>query len=132
MIVGFLIGVGFAIIVLTILLTATSYVQLPERVPLHFGLDGTVSMWGPRPAVWLLPLVQLVIATVNALVFTTATDAARGLLMADFILALCWRAQLLIVATATSGKTRADLGGFWLFLLFTFGAVLAVVFFTRP
>jgi hypothetical protein len=132
MIVGLLAGIGFAIVAATIFQTATTYGRLPQRIPLHFGLDGTVNTWGPRPTVWLLPVIQLVIATINALVFTTTTDPARGLLMADFVLALTWRAQVLIIATATSGKTKADMGGFWLFALFTLGAVLLVVFFTRP
>ncbi|MFY9718497.1 MAG: DUF1648 domain-containing protein [Candidatus Cybelea sp.] len=132
MLVALLAAAGLVIVAATVILTATSYGQLPGRVPLHFGLDGTVNTWGPRPAVWLVPLVQLTIAAADAFVFTTVTDAARGLLIADFILALLWRAQVLIISTGVSGKDRADLRGFLLFFLFTLAAVLLVIFFTRP
>lgn len=131
MIVALLAGAGLAVVAATIILTATSYRQLPERVPLHFGLDGTVNTWGPRPAVWLLPVIAGAVATVNALVFTSMPDAARGLLIADFVLALLWRGQVLIITTATSGKDKAELGGFLLFAIFTLVIVLSVVFLTR-
>jgi uncharacterized membrane protein len=132
MLVALVAAAGLAILAATIILTAASYGQLPERVPLHFGLDGTVNTWGPRAAVWLLPLVALTIAIVNALAFTTGAEPVRMLLLADFVLALMWRAQLLIITTATSGKDKAEMGGFWLFSLFTLGVVLWVVFFSRP
>jgi phospholipase C len=122
MIVGVLAGAGLVMVTATIFMTARSYGKLPQRVPLHFGLDGSVNTWGPRPAVWLVPAIQLAIATMDALVFSSGAEPVRGLLLADFILALMWRAQLLIITTATSGKTKADLSGFWLTLLVTLGA----------
>lgn len=32
---------------------------MPERVPTHFGLDGTADGWGPRISVLIMPLVGL-------------------------------------------------------------------------
>jgi uncharacterized membrane protein len=132
MIVALFAGVGIGIVIATIILTATSYQQLPERVPLHFGLDGTINMWGPRAAVWLLPAIQVVIATADGLAFKTGAAPGPGLLIADFVLALTYRAQVLIIDTAKSGKEKAEMRGFWFFSLFTLGAVLLLVFITRP
>jgi len=36
-----------------------NYSRLPERVPIHFGLDGKPDGWGVRSWIWLLPVVGL-------------------------------------------------------------------------
>jgi hypothetical protein len=112
----------------TIFITITNYGALPQRVPMHFWIDGTVNSWGPRPAVWLLPVVQLLIVGINVSIYPSERDHAGTLLVMNLVLAMTWRAQVLIVATATSGKDKAAMGGFWLFLLFTMAALFAIVF----
>jgi uncharacterized membrane protein len=44
-----------AILLLLWVMTAVVYPLLPERVPVHFGLDGQVTRWEYRSAFWLLP-----------------------------------------------------------------------------
>lgn len=93
--------------------TATSYAALPERIAIHFGLDGAPNGWGPRAAVWLLVSLQLVIAVVNGLAYARGAPLI-ALLITDWALALLWQAQLLIVSTAARGAERASMSAFWL------------------
>ncbi len=125
-----LVAVGWAIIVATIVLTAVNYRALPQRVPLHFLIDGTIIGDGPRPAVWLVPGLQ-------PLLFIYAQMHARGypagqLIMADCLLALMWRGQALIIATAVSGRQRAEMSGFYIFLAFAVALAIAAAHFIRP
>jgi hypothetical protein len=134
MVIAVLAAAGAVIVFLTIANTAARYGELPDRIPLHFWLDGTVNTWGPRPAVWLMVLLQIVLAALYSALtglwlhqelpvrFVTAM-AAFGLLM----LLLLWRAQLLIISTALSGKTRADLVPFWWFFGVTMLCAIAIV-----
>ena len=128
-----LIAVGLAIIVATIVLTAANYRALPQRIPLHFLIDGTINGDGPRPAAWLMPgfqLLLLIYAQIHARGFP-----ARQLIMADCILALMWRAQALIIATAVSGfrlRERAEVSGFYIFLAFAIAIAVVATYFIRP
>lgn len=119
---AFCVATGMAIVALTAFGTARAYGQLPGRVPLHFGLDGTVNGWGPRPMVWSIVAVQVLIAVSfgNAIAgFAAQPLPARYALamtaFGDLILLLLARAQKLVIETALSGKTSADLRAFWLF-----------------
>ncbi len=71
--------VGALIIVATFLITATRYRELPERIPIHFGIDGTVDNYGPRYMVWLLVGVQIATAVSYLLIF--ANGRLRGMLV---------------------------------------------------
>ncbi len=135
MILSILIAAGAAIIYFTALGTLRAYKELPDRVPMHFSLNGTVNGYGPRPMVWSMVAVQVLIAASfgNAIAGYAARPlpAAYALAMTafgDLILLLLARAQKLIIETALSGKTRADLRSFWLFFAAT---MLAAVFSAR-
>ncbi len=105
----------------TALGTARAYGQLPNRVPLHFSLNGTVNGYGPRPMVWTMVAAEILVGVIFAngvLSFAREGLAREALAMSafgDLILFLLARAQKLIIETALSGKTRADLRSFWLF-----------------
>jgi len=57
--------------------SALAYPRLPERIPLHFGLDGTPDRWAETSlASWfMLPLVAL---TVNVLLYGLAALTTRN------------------------------------------------------
>ncbi len=48
-------------IVATLLLTVWALVALPDRVPVHFGLDGTPDRWGSRGELLVLAGVVVVL-----------------------------------------------------------------------
>lgn len=50
--------------------------RLPERIPLHFGIDGTPDRWGPPSAVnWFL--LPVVVALLNVLLVVVASWLSR-------------------------------------------------------
>lgn len=114
--------------------TYRSYARLPNRVPLHFAIDGTVDGYGPRPAVWLIVGVEFGCAALFLWVITLFVHqglpsrvpiamAAFG----DFMLLLLWRAQRLIIETALSGQNRVELRSFWLFFAATMACAIVLV-----
>jgi uncharacterized membrane protein len=116
-----LIALGAVIIGATAFVTATRYRELPERVPIHFGITGAADSFGPRPVIWLLVAVQLTVAATFAVAH--ASGAPNGaLVMADSMIAIFWFAQVQIIEAATSGKNRIDMLRFWPF----FAVMLAI------
>jgi hypothetical protein len=117
-VVAVLIIVGLAIVTGTVIVTAARYQDLPDRVPIHFGIDGTANRYGPRSVLWLLVVVQLSVAV--SLVLPSLTGGPRGtLVLSDCILALGLWAQIQIISAAISGTNRISIFGFWVFLIAT-------------
>ena len=105
---------GGAIVAVTVALTSQRYADLPDRIPVHFGIAGNVDGYGPRYLAWLMVLVQL--ATIIAfLAQYEVTHRLGSLAFADTLLAVWLAAQILILNTARSGKTRVNMLGFWIF-----------------
>jgi len=50
---------AFAVTVGIIVYTAVSYGQLPEYVPLHFGVNGEADSWGARHTVLFMPALAV-------------------------------------------------------------------------
>jgi Protein of unknown function (DUF1648) len=109
--VALLAGIAGAFIAATVLVTANAYGSLPERIPIHFGLDGTANNYGPRSMAWLLVAVQLLVAATGVTLYLNGSIAI-GMVA---IIAICWRAQLLILSAASGGQTRVPMFGFWVF-----------------
>jgi hypothetical protein len=107
-----LIVIGCAIVASTAALTASRYGELPARVPIHFGISGVADRYGPRPAVWLLVGVQLLIGAIFA-VMRGAGGLALDLLIGDCLLAVFAWVQVQIVSLAISGKDRLAMVPFW-------------------
>ena len=100
----------------TVVVTSSRYGDLPETIPIHFGLDGTVNGYGPRATVWMLVATQVATAVGSFSIY--ATTGARGALCwASAWLAIFWRVQLLILSAAMAGTKRAPVGGSILFIL---------------
>ena len=132
MLVSLAIALAAAIIVMTWVQTGDQYRTLPDRVPLHMDLNGTVDLWGPRFAIWMLPAVQLACAGIMAFAgYAISVGAAnthgsvRGVaFFAPCMLALLWRAQVLLISIAKSGEERVPMGSFWIFFAAAFGAAM--------
>jgi Protein of unknown function (DUF1648) len=105
------IGLGAGIIFATIAVTVARYRDLPETIPIHFGLDGRPNGYGPRNTIWLVPAVQLLL-TASALSFGVQTTRASLTFWLD-LLVLCLAVQLLIIAAATSVSQRLNRPVFW-------------------
>jgi hypothetical protein len=105
---------GGAIVVATVALTSQRYAQLPDRIPIHFGLAGNVDGYGPRYLAWIMVLVQLAIFPEFFLQYEV-THRLGSIAFTDTLLAICLGAQVLILNTARSGKTRVNMLGFWIF-----------------
>ncbi|HEY2554555.1 MAG TPA: DUF1648 domain-containing protein [Candidatus Cybelea sp.] len=105
---------GGAIVAATVALTSQRYAQLPDRIPIHFGLAGNVDGYGPRYVAWIVVLVQLAIFPEFFLLYEV-THRPGSLAFTDTLLALCFGAQVLILNAARSGKTRVNMLGFWIF-----------------
>jgi hypothetical protein len=112
-VIAVVVAVGILLIGATASLTFRRYGELPDQIPMHFWFDGTVTNYGPRPVAWLLVGVQILIAVTYAMTFASHVGAP---FVADCVIAVCWRSQILIISAALSGKKRVEMAGFYLFL----------------
>ncbi len=100
----------------TAAITSSRYGDLPESIPIHFGLDGTVNRYGPRSMAWLLVIMQVAIAAGFLSIY--ATTGTRGVLVMGVCMAAIFlRVQLLILSAAMTGAKRAPIGGSVLFIV---------------
>jgi len=53
-----LLALGAGLIAATIVVTAARYGDLPESIPVHFGIDGRADSYGPRLIIWLPSALQ--------------------------------------------------------------------------
>ncbi|NER16145.1 DUF1648 domain-containing protein [Spongiivirga citrea] len=56
----FLETLGLAFIIIILVLPIVYYNQLPEKIPTHFGADGTADDFGSKSSIWLLPILGTV------------------------------------------------------------------------
>lgn len=105
--------------------TALRYRELPDRVPLHFGLMGGADGFGPRPAIWLFVIVQVFVAVV----YLTASQAAGQRLLYVGLLTVVLFAwlQSQIVAVTIAGTNRIPAARLYTAIaLFVAGVVLSI------
>ncbi len=125
--VNFEIAFCVAAIVVTIAYTALRYGELPDRVPLHFGFSGQADGFGPRPAVWLIPAVQIVV-TIGYAAPSFAGPGRPLLLVGCAVVLLCGYLQTLIVWAAIARANRLPMLQFWIALaILAVAVVLAIV-----
>jgi hypothetical protein len=113
-----LLALGAAIVAATAAMTAARYATLPGRMPTHFGLDGRVDGYGPKPVVWLMVALQCVLLAgyaVPLFAFGAQTSAARAwLVFGDCIAAILWQTQRQVLQAATTGRLTS-VAGYWTF-----------------
>lgn len=61
-------GLALATLIALLVLPFAYYGGLPDRIPIHFGLDGQPDKWGGKKTLLLLPAVGLVISVLLTLV----------------------------------------------------------------
>jgi Protein of unknown function (DUF1648) len=109
----------------TVAYTALRYRELPDRVPLHFGIAGWADGYGPRPSIWLLVVVQLFVV----LVYRIASESAGPrLLYADLltIVLLGWMQMQVIAVAITRAKRIPPVRLYAAIALFFAGVVLSI------
>lgn len=124
-------AVGLAVIAYTAWMTASEYENLPDRLPLSFWVDGTPTGYGPRSAIWVVPIVQLLIAGDIAFVvqFPSHPMSGRdhlGVGIATLcIFGLTAFVQKLLLETAQTPDQRLRLKRFWLPFIVSVGIIIA-------
>jgi Protein of unknown function (DUF1648) len=103
---------GTAIVIGTIALTAARYRELPDRIPLHFGITGIADSYGPRAFIWLIVGMQLLCAAVYTVLYLSVGDRATLIYGVGFLAIFFW-AQMQIISAAITGKNRMPIGLFW-------------------
>jgi len=108
-----------ALIAITVVVTAREYGNLPDRVGLHFGFDGTPGTFGPRSAIWIVVGIQVFIFAVATIADraaphgrgepSTAGTAAFLLCILGFTAQL----QFLMIAAAKAPGQRLAMRQFW-------------------
>ena len=100
-----LIALAAGLIGATVVVTAARYGDLPESIPVHFGIDGRADSYGPRPIIWLPVALQGFEATTSLLLYSFGASGAITL-----ITTICIAAMLLWLAInwQTAAITRSD------------------------
>lgn len=110
-----------------------AYSTLPDRVPVHMNASGEADGFGPKFMIWLVPLVQVVSGVVmlyGTRALASHAPGTHGTVLGATIIAVCvmaltWRVQQLLIASAKSGGQPVPMRGFWVF----FAAWMCVVLF---
>lgn len=116
---------GALILIGTIAFTAARYRELPDRVPLHFGITGRADSYGPRPFVWLIVGLQLLCAALYTVLYLSEGNRFL-LIMGVGICAIFLWAQMVIVAAAITGKNRIPVALFWAVFVSILAATIVV------
>ncbi|HEY1429646.1 MAG TPA: DUF1648 domain-containing protein [Candidatus Tumulicola sp.] len=115
-----------AVIVGTAAYTVLRYRELPDRVPLHFGLGGNADRFGPRPMIWLIVGLQIIV-TAGYAVPSLAGSGHPLILVACVVVSFCWYLQTQIVSAAISGTNRIPMARFWISMAILMVAVLLAI-----
>jgi uncharacterized membrane protein len=121
---------GAAIIIGTIAFTAARYPELPDRVPLHFGITGVADSYGPRPFIWITVALQLLCAVLYAVLYLAVRNRST-LITGVGVLAIFLWAQMQIVSAAITGKNRIPVALFWAIFVGILAATIVIARLTR-
>ena len=106
-------AIGVAIIAATVAFTLLSYGRLPERIPIHFGIDGVANGFARREAIWLMVGLQLILAATYAVLYASAIGLRGLIFFGVSVLAVCAWGQYLIISAASDGTNRIRVWQFW-------------------
>ena len=122
-------AIGVAIIIATVAFTLLNYDRLPERIPIHFGIDGVANGFARREAIWLMVGLQLILATTYAALYASGIGGRGLTFFGDAILAVCGWGQVEIISAATDGTNRIHVRRFWsgMAVLFAIGIIAVQV-----
>jgi hypothetical protein len=95
---------------------------------MHFNFDGTPGTYLLKPVVWVIPLLQLIIALAAYETGPSAHQSADGVaIFVDCILAICWRLQMVIIHAAKPPGSRAPVLSLLVFFILAMSLGLASV-----
>jgi len=139
--------IGISGIIVLIVLPATFYNSLPDEIPTHFGIRGNPDDFGRKGAIWMLPVIGLVLYA--GLVFVNyflvrnkmtgkddpATEArqkqAAFRLLQYLKVILVFSFAYIVFATIQTALGKADGLGVWFLpvfmILLTFGPVAFLI-----
>lgn len=52
---------GWILLILNALLTAIFYVDLPEKIPTHFNINGEVDRYGHKSTIWIISILGFIL-----------------------------------------------------------------------
>jgi uncharacterized membrane protein len=130
------------IVSLTVVYTLWMFPQLPERIPLHFGPDGTPDAWGARGTIFIavgfslflqlfLMFVPKLGASVSPQIRKSKDPEAELAWAMSFIAKVrVWVAGLfLLIAWSTATVALQQAAGLgWLFFGYTIGGVAVILY----
>ena len=116
---------GAVILIATIAYTASRYRELPDRVPLHFGITGIADSYGPRSFVWLIVGVQLLSALLYVVLYLYERNRSILVTGVGISAMLLW-IQTQIVAAAITGKNRIPVALFWVVFVSILAATIVI------
>jgi uncharacterized membrane protein len=122
-------AIGVAIISATVAFTLLSYDRLPERIPIHFGIDGVADGFARREAIWLMVGLQLILAATYAVLYASAIGPRGLIFFGVSVLAVCAWGQFHAISAATGGTNRIRVWQFWggFAAIFISGIVAAII-----
>lgn len=140
---GWLRNSAWALVGGSFLLVISYWSKLPPEVPTHWNGAGEITSYGPRGAVWLLPVINLLLVyglqfagrtpldMFNYPVGITEENAAAQHRIALELLAvvrmicalLLFVVTYFVVATAASGENKFSEPIFWLLMVGLFAAI---------
>ena len=119
-----LIALGLGLIVATAVVTAARFGDLPESIPVHFGIDGRADSYGPRLIIWLPVALQCVEAATSLLLYAFGASVAVSLITTICVAAIfLW----LAINWQNAAITRSDRLAMGQFALVAAAIVLAGV-----
>ncbi len=107
-----LIALGLGLIAATVVVTATRYGDLPEQIPVHFGIDGRADSYGPRPIIWLPVALQCFEALTSLLLYAFGTSRAVSLITTICVAAMLFWLALNWQTAAITRSNRLPMGQF--------------------
>ena len=133
---------AWLIFALTLAYALWLFPQLPERIPMHFGPDGTPDAWGPRGTIFLavgfslfmqlfLTFVPKLGASISPQIRKSKNPEAELVWAIRFITGVrVWIAGLfLLIVWNTASVALGQVQGLgWLFFGYTFGGVAIILF----
>lgn len=107
-----LFALGVGLIAATAVVTAARYGDLPESIPVHFGIDGRADSFGPRLIIWLPIALQCFEAVTSLLLYAFGAGIAVSLITTICVAAILFWLALNWQNAAISRSNRLPMGQF--------------------
>lgn len=106
------IALAVGLIAATVVVTAARYGDLPESIPVHFGIDGRADSYGPRLIIWLPAALQCFEAATSLLLYSFGASVAVSLITTICVAALLFWLAINWQIAAITRSDRLPMGRF--------------------